>query len=63
MPQSEYVAHHPATEIELKTRIWLEHTLPVQSRAPPIAAPASVFIGPGEMAFTRMPSGPRSLAR
>ena len=33
------------------------------ARAPPIAAPASVFIGPGETALTRMPCGPRSLAR
>ena len=32
-------------------------------RAPPMAAPASVFIGPGEIALTRIPSGPKSLAR
>ena len=31
--------------------------------APPIAAPARVFIGPGEMALTRIFCGPRSLAR
>ena len=32
-------------------------------RAPPMAAPERVFIGPGEIAFTRIFCGPKSLAR
>src|SRR4029079_8095850 len=32
-------------------------------RAPPITAPARVRIGPGEIALTRTPCGPRSAAR
>ena len=65
-PASEikYTAVPPtASRVALEPRGALSSVKLYVFRAPPTAAPAKVLIGPGDIALTRILSGPRSEAR